>query len=237
MNLLERVTIIDGKKPVIYVAPHGAQCDDTNTARIAEVMAETTKGYAVINRGWERHDTVDYTREKANCNNIEHCHQDVIKEEFLDPLMRFKNRILKKWSRLLIVYLHGMSDDVQIRTGYDRMNFVVGWGNGNPPSYTCQKWVKDFLIYHLAISDNSTVGEGKVGGRYAGRAKNNMVQLFRGRYPDNEVDSIQIEIVNKIRNKKTLAEATGQVMGIVMQELLDNDENWKLPRNFHLIQV
>lgn len=222
---------------MIYVAPHGAQCDDVNTAFIAEILAETTNGYAVINRGWERHATINYAKDKANCNNVEHCHADVVKEEFLDPLIRFKNRILKKWNRVMIVYLHGMSNDVQKRTGIDELNFVIGWGNGNPSSHTCQKWVKDFLIYHLSLTDNSVVGEGKAGGNYAGRAKNNMVQLFRKWYLDKEVDAVQIEIVNKIRNTKMLADATAQIMSIVMEELLDQDDSWHLPRGIKIVQV
>lgn len=236
-HMEERVSIIEGKRPLIFVAPHGAQCDDVNTALIAETLADTTRGYAVINRGWERSNWIDYTKDKANCNNVEHCYKDVIKEEFFDPLVRFKHRTLKKWSRVCIVYLHGMSNDVQKRTGIDDLNFVVGWGNGNPHSHTCQKWVKDFLIYNLSLVDKSTVGEGKIGGNYSARAKNNMTQFFRKHDYDEEVDAVQIEVVNKLRKTKTAAEATAQVMGIVMNELIEQGESWRLPHGFKIPQV
>lgn len=232
IQYLERVSIIDGKKPVIYVAPHGASCDDVNTTLIAEILAETTSGYAVINRGWERAEDIDYKKEKANCNNVEHCHKDVIKEEFLDPLFRFKNRILKKWARVFIIYLHGMSNNIQSTSGIDDLNYVVGWGNGKPASHTCQKWVKDFIIYHLTVGDNCTVGEGKAGGNYAAWSKKNMNQLFKKWYPDSEVDSIQIEIINKIRSSRLLAETTAQILAITIEELLDANGEWNMPDDF-----
>lgn len=235
---MERVSIVEGKKPIIYVAPHGAHCDDVNTALIAEELAEAINGYAVINRGWERANDVDYKKEKANCNNVEHCHKDVIKEEFLDPLLRFKNRILKKWARVCIVYLHGMGNDIQKKTGISNLNYVIGWGNGvSDHSHTCSKWIKDFICYHLSSSDNCAVGEGKGGGNYAGRSKKNMVQLFRKWYPNDEVDSIQIEIVNNIRNSKLLAKTTAQIITITIEKLLNQKIPWKLPANFKIPKI
>ncbi len=235
--LYERVSIIEGKKPVLFVAPHGARCDDLNTDLIAEVLADSTDGYAVINRGWERSEVIDYKRDKANCNDVEHCHKDVIKEEFFDPLIRFKNRILKKWSRLCVVYLHGVSNDIEKRTGLDNLQYIVGWGRGKPDSLTCQKWIKDYIIYNLAIGDNCTVAEGKAGGNYAAWARNNMAQLFRKWYPDEEVDTIQIEIINKIRNTRLLAETTAQIMGITIEGMLEEDGKWEIPYNFKTTKV
>lgn len=237
IQYMERVSIISGKKPVIYVSPHGASCDDLNTALIAEQLAELTNGYAVINRGWERADKIDYKMEKANCNNVNHCHQDVIKEEFLDPLIRFKNRILKKWERVLIVYLHGMSNNILDLVGMSDLHYVVGWGRGNPASFTCQKWIKDFIIYHLSLGDSCTVGEGMSGGNYAGWSRKNMTQLFRKWYPNDDVDSVQLEIINRLRNTKLLAETTAQVIAITMEELLAANSQWMMPSDFRIVKV
>jgi hypothetical protein len=236
-HYMERVSIIHGIKPIIYVAPHGAACDDINTALITELLAEKTKGWAIINRGWERGDKIDYTKEKANCNNTYHCHEDVVKEEFLDPLIRFKNKILKKWSRVCIIYIHGMSNNIQISSGIDDLQYVIGWGSGNPPSYTCQRWVKDFIIYSLAMADNCSTAEGKSGGDYAAWGKKNMSQLFRKWYPDTEVDSVQIEIINKIRNNNIQAEATAEVMSIIMEDMLEQTAKWSIPSNFKVLKV
>jgi hypothetical protein len=237
MQYLERVSLVEGKQPVLFVAPHGASCDDINTALIAEILATTTKSYAVINRGWERADKVDIMKDKANCNNIEHCHKDVVREEFLDPIIRFKNRILKKWSRCLIIYLHGMSNNVRIHTGISDLNYVIGYGRGMIPSFTCQKWIKDFVLYHLAIGDNCHVAEGKAGGKYAGYEKNNMNQLFRKWYFDEEVDSLQLEIVHSLRSKKQEAEATAQIISITIDELLMHTDEWTLPSDFRIVRI
>jgi hypothetical protein len=237
VQYMERVSVVVGKKPMIFVAPHGAHCDDINTALIAEELAKATNGYAVINRGWERSKYIDHKNDKANCNNIEHCHQDVIKEEFLDPLIRFKCKILKKWSRVFIVYLHGMRDNVQEETGIDKLNYVLGWGNGEPNSRTCQKWIKKFIAYELSINDNCVVGEGIADGKYAGWTRNNMVQLFRKWYPDEEVDSIQIEIINKIRSSILLALTTTQILAITMNNLVNQESSWETPNHFRVPMV
>lgn len=233
---MERITRIEGKKPVIYVAPHGAPCDDVNTSIIAKTLAEVTKGYAVINNGWEKANIIDYKKEKANCNDIDHCHQDVIKEEFLNPILRFKNKILKTWHRVLVVYIHGASNEVRKKAGKRDLNYIIGWGNGTPPSYTCQRWVKNFLIYHLSVADNCSVAEGKSGGNYAAWSYKNMAQLFRKRYEDENVDSVQVEVVNEIRNTPAKAKVTGQVMGMCFKDLLEND-SWEMPRSYQFLKV
>lgn len=234
---MERVSIIEGKKPVIFIAPHGANCDDLNTALIAEILAENCNGYAVINRGWERAEKIDYKRDKANCNNAYHCHEDVIKEEFLDPILRYKNRILKKWSRACVIYIHGMSDEIQDITGINDLHYVIGWGRGKPPSYTCQAWVKNFLAWSLSTTDNCTVAEGRAEGKYAAWSRKNMSQLFRKWYPDSEVDTLQIEIVRKIRNSPIVAETTAQILSIAIEEMLDETALWEQPSDFHIIKV
>src|SRR6266478_2553999 len=98
-RVMERVSINEGKTPVILIAPH---IEDTNTGTIVESASNVLGGYSVINNGWKRADKYDYWTEKANCNNLHHCHEDVVKEEFLDPIIRFKNRILKKEKRVCI---------------------------------------------------------------------------------------------------------------------------------------
>lgn len=237
MEYMERVSIIEGKKPVIFVAPHGADCDDLNTALIAERLAENCNGYAVINRGWERSEKIDYKKDKGNCNNTYHCHENVIKEEFLDPIIRYKNRILKKWTRVGIIYIHGMSDQIQDITGINDLNYVIGWGRGKPPSYTCQSWIKNCLAWSLSAADNCTVAEGRAEGRYAAWSRKNMAQLFRKWYPDPDVDALQIEIARKIRNTHMIAETTAQILSIAIEEMLGETESWELPSDFHIIKV
>ena len=77
---MERVSVIEGKSPIIIVAPHGYKGDDENTDLIAEEIANALHCYAVINRGWERSDSVDFMKDKADCNNVYHCKEDVVRE-------------------------------------------------------------------------------------------------------------------------------------------------------------
>lgn len=230
-----RVKLIEGKKPIIYVVSHGLE--DTNLSFIAEKLADYTQGYAIINNGWERSTAVDYKNDKANCNNVEHCHKNVIKEEFLDPLIRFKNRIIKKWSRVCIVHLHGMENEIRGKTGISNLNYIVGWGNGRPNSHTCQKWIKDYIIYNLAMDDDCIVGEGKAGGNYAGWHKNNMNQLFKQWYPDEEVDSVQVEIIKTSRDSSVTSIITAQTMALVFEGVLDNDSSWKISNHFRIHKI
>lgn len=230
----ERVSITCGKNPVIFIAPHGA--DDINTDIITETLAEDCNGYAIINRGFKRTDKVNVSKDEANCNNVEHCHEDVVKEEFFDPLIRFKNKILKKWSRVLIVYIHGVGSNVRKTSKIDNLNYILGCGNGIPPSPTCQKWVKNFIIRELAHLDNCVVAEGKAGGNYSGWARNNMNQLFRKHHKDNEVDSLQIEIIYDVRDTKAKATVTGQVMAFCFEKLLKSD-HYDIPKDYMIRRV
>ena len=117
---MERVSIINGKIPILIVAPHGYEKDDEQTALIAEYIANKIGAYAVINRGWERAEEVDFWKDKADCNNINHCFEDVVKEEIIDPILRYKSRILLGHSEMYVFWIHGMSDDHRKISGRSR---------------------------------------------------------------------------------------------------------------------
>lgn len=224
--LEERISVISGRAPVIFVAPHGATCDDVNTDQVAEMAAESMKGYAVINRGFERSDHVDLKLEKANCNNVEHCLHDVVKEEFLDPLVKFKKRILREYPFVYIFYLHGVANDIRKKVDDPKLGYIIGWGAGKPPSHTCEKWRKDAFISILSSSDNYIAYEGKAGGNFSGWKKNNMNQYFRKWQRDENVHSMQVEMAYDLRSTRDKARTTGQIMGICVEELL-RQSSWE----------
>src|ERR1019366_4114948 len=136
--------VIEGKIPVLIIAPHGAPGDDVNTDIVAEHLARTLSCYMVVNRGWERSDVIDEINDKADCNNFAHM-TGVIKDEFLDPILRFKSRILKKTSPMFVFMIHGMANDIRIKTGERQLDMIVGYGAGTPPSYSCNIWRKDLF--------------------------------------------------------------------------------------------
>lgn len=217
--MTERVSIRQGKIPIIVVAPHGYDGNDQNTAIIAEHIANTIDCYMIINRGWERSDKVDYMLDKADCNNINHCHEDVVKEEFLDPILRYKNRITSKHEYVYIFYIHGMGNRHRKISGDDSLDMVVGYGAGSPNSFTCMKWQKN-LFCHLLNNAGINAFEGKKGGVMSGWSRLNMNQLFRKCYIQPNVHSMQLEIIHDLRNCKDMAKLTAEYIGEAMKNML-----------------
>jgi len=216
---MERVSIIEGRKPIIVVAPHGYDNDDERTALIAEAIANTLGCYAVINRGWERADKVDIFNDKADCNNAQHTHEDVVKEEFLDPIIRFRNRIRKQHSVVHLYMIHGMSNKHRTLCGDSKLDMVIGFGAGSPDSFTCDTWRKDAFI-HLLGESGLTVYEGKKGGAMSGWSRQNMNQLFRKWYSDPTVQAMQIEIINELRADNDIAQLTAEYLASAMDDML-----------------
>lgn len=216
---MERVSIISGRLPIIIVAPHGYDGDDEHTSIVAEHMARSIGAYAVINRGWERDDAVDFMLDKADCNNVNHCHEDVVKEEFLEPILRYKNRILQSYDEVFVYHIHGMSNKHRKIAGDPLMDMVVGFGAGSPDSYTCEPWHKD-LIMHLLHETGIHAYEGKKGGPMSGWARGNMNQLFRKWYFDPQVHSMQFEIVHDLRNTADAAIITAEYLGTAVKDML-----------------
>ena len=214
---MERVSIIEGKIPVIIVAPHGYSGDDENTDIMADHIAKSIDAYAVINKGWERSETVDFMKDKADCNNVYHCLEDVVREEFLDPIIRFKNKILKTNPIVYIFYLHGMSNRHRKIAQDPLLDVVVGYGAGKPNSLSCDIWQKNLFLNYLNLN-GITSYEGKAGGQMSGWSKNNLNQYFRKWDYDPNVSSMQIEVIYELRQDKDLAIITADYMATVISD-------------------
>lgn len=230
---MERVSIIEGKQPVIFVSPHGAAGDDINTAIVAKAAAESLESYAVINRGWKRGSAYNYNAEQADCNNVTHC-IDVVKDEFLDPIIRFKNRIRKKHPLAWIFTIHGISNDACTVAKDNSLSMVVGYGAGNPPSHTCKTWMKDLLIYQCQAYGWTTY-EAKANSPYAAWAKNNLCQYFRKWQLDVHVQAMQLEIIYDLRNSRAKAEMCGECLSGFISDVISHS-SWNAPSNFKVKQ-
>lgn len=217
---MERVSIISGNIPIILVAPHGYEKDDENTAQIVEYMAKKIKCYAVINRGWERGTTVDCFKDKADCNNVHHCIQDVVKEEFLEPILRFKNRIQVKYPHVFVFYIHGMSNRHKVISNDPFLDLVIGYGAGSPNSHTCEPWMKE-LFMHLLYTSGLNPVEGKRGGPMSAWAKSNMNQYFRKWHFDPNVYSMQVEISYDLRNTIEMSLLTAEYLATAIADVLN----------------
>jgi hypothetical protein len=228
---MERVSIISGKMPIIVVAPHGYDGDDENTSVIAESIAKNIEAYAVINRGWERSQTVDFMLDKADCNNVNHCREDVVKEEFLDPILRYTKKILSNNPKAYIYYIHGMGNKHRIYANDPTLDVIVGFGAGSPNSFTCNIWEKDALC-HFLNNKGIVTYEGRKGGIMSGWSKTNMNQLFRKTYPNHHVQSMQLEIIHELRDSKEKSIFLGKEIGSVMKKIL-NHQNFQTNMKFN----
>jgi len=222
-----RVTVVEGDAPILLVAPHGF--DDPYTAEITEEMASVLDCYAVINWGWERDDTVDFLNDKANCNNIKHCHEDVVKDEFLDPIFKYINRIETSYDEVNVFTIHGMSNLVKKQSGIKNLDMIIGYGAGG--SSSCPAWKRKAFLYVLHKSGFFPC-KGKAGGRFAGAGKNNLNQLYRKWYNDKTVDSMQIEIIRELRQDVQMAKETAQDLAGIIDEYLTFLDADGLPKSY-----
>ena len=227
--MAERVSVRDGILPIIVVAPHGP--DDPRTDIIAETIAARIDCHAVINNGWERATSVDVANDKANCNSISHCHEDVVKDEFLDPILRYAYRSSRTIAAArnisisqflytpLLITIHGAGDNARNLAKSTKLDFIFGNGNGSPNRHSCSIWRKNALVWAL-VNKGINVWEGKGGGTYAAWGKDNLNQLFFGKYP-GVGESLQIEIVRvpwRVDDKRAVA--TGCILADAIKEVL-----------------
>ena len=206
-----RVSAIEGENPIIIVVPHGY--DDPNTSIVGEQIIHELGAYGVINHGWERADKYDYYKDKANCNDINHLHEDVVKDEFLEPLLRFANKIGD--SNVFII--HGVSNT--IRNQASDLDLIIGCGQGKPDSLTCERWYLDVFMEKL-IKQGFNPYVGKAGGTYSGRKKSNLNQLFRlwPQYFNDAIYSLQIEVVRELRKDELTARSTGDMIANAIED-------------------
>lgn len=232
----ERVNVILGKKPVLFVAPHGP--DDTNTALIAEKAANLINGYAVINQGFERNDEVDVDNDLADCNRVDHCLSEVVMDEFLRPIIKIRNHSTKYGinpesdKSLLVIYVHGAGNLVHVEAN-EPVDVIIGYGLGKEKdSLTCKAWKKNFLVDSWRnISNTGEVYEGAGDGRYAGRSANNMNQYFRKHIMDKNVDSLQLEFPFSLRKTKEAAAYTASLLATTIDMLLNTSSYDKTPKS------
>ena len=222
-----RVNVIYGKVPILLIAPHGPS--DINTAIIAEVAANQLNCSAVINQGFERGETVDSEADIADCNRVDHCLEDVVRSEYLTPILKVRNSFHKinnnmviDWDdkKLLICHIHGAGDIVHKEAGED-VGVIVGYGLGKEKdSLTCKTWRKNAFV---ECWRNTTLFgeayEGAASGRYAGRSSNNMNQYFRKHLLDRQIESLQLEFPHSMRKDPLTASITGSTLAFALEEM------------------
>lgn len=225
---MERVSISKGDLPVLLVAPHGP--DDLNTDELVDLIASEMNLFSVINRGWKKGYSVDHLEDRADCNNISHLHEDVVREEFLEPILRSVSKIQKSLDeRVFVINIHGCGDSVRKYVDDQDLDIIVGYGEGpKNNSHTCNIKLKDAFVSFLE-EESFGVYEGKK--RYSGRARNNLNQLFKKWYPNKYVNSFQLEIVHELRSEKSMLNLTSDAIISAIDNLIMFDDTCRIKRS------
>ena len=165
----QRVSVVEGKKPIIIIAPYGA--NHKNTDLLTEYLAKRVDGFAVINWGWQRSQTINYQKDLADCGNVNQLHQNILYDEFLDPILRFKNRIARFYQTVHVFIITGHVGN-SVPGGID---LVLGYGKTT--SITCEEWRKNLFMY-LASKEGVAIYEAKSTSPLSATHKNHINQLI-----------------------------------------------------------
>jgi hypothetical protein len=227
---MQRVSKIKGEIPVLLVSPH---YEEENINFITELIAKEMSAFAVINRGWKKNKIFNYSKDLANCNNTSHIKNEVINEEFLEPILRFisyiKNNIDDK---ILFLNIHGCSNEIRKKTKAHDLDILLSYGGVY--SYCCELRIKDAFAYFLE-NDSLSVYEGK-DKVYSAQFRDHLSQIFRNYYPDKNINSIQIKIIEELRSDLEISEIFAQsLIGAIDDLLVFNDSTSSIKRKSKFI--
>lgn len=223
---MERVTLIHGTAPIILVAPHASE--ESFMAELVQEMAKKSKAYAIINNGFKKCDVVDVVdviHDMADCNRVDHIHEDVVKDEFLDPLLYIKRNLCRRHPRVNVFYLRGFDPSFETTLG-SRIDLILGYGQAVVnSSYICPLWMVDMFINewegHGWTSTSACCG--KPGGKFSARSINHLPQLFQKHYPDDDVAAMEICTSWRFRQDKGTAAFCGTILSNIVDELAEAD--------------
>jgi hypothetical protein len=205
---MAKIKITQGSKPILILAPHGGGPTDLRTAKIAQNIILGIDAYGVVNTGWVRpwvghqegtgkkHNgpiQEDLANGIANLNDLNHCRQKPLVDDFLGRIDSCVKAIKGTKKRVNIFVIHGMDDTIRDYKGH---NMILGYGNGTPPRYSCSDLFKERFGACLA-DQKFIVGQGKPGGRLSAWNQNNLNQLYSN---DGDIFSIQLEIGLTLRD-------------------------------------
>lgn len=226
---MERVSIIEGDTSVLLVVPYGA--NEQNVARMGEILAHDIGAYAVINRGWKRSPSVDHARDMADCNDLRHLYEDVVREEFLNPILRTVVRMKNRFDdHVLVLILIEVDRDTRAGTDDEILDIVLGCGAGHPPAHSCSRRTKNSLMYFLQ-SEGFGVYEGGAGSKYSGKAKKNLNQFFVRWQPDDRVESMQVAMTGDLIEDEGMIRMTteGLMSAIELFRAMDDEDETPAP--------
>jgi hypothetical protein len=210
---MDRVFKRNGVGNVLIIAPHGHPSDDKNSDVVSQSIANYLNCDTIINCGWRRNSNPIVDNNLANCNDVNHCKTEPVFSEFLKPIQENLNSKISLYGWAFVFLIHGMSDN--IRNNIPNVDAIVGWGNGNPPKYTCSIPNKNNFISKMNNIGLYTI-ESQIGGKFGAYNDLNLTQFLKS----NAVQCLQLELVWQKRKDTNTAIETGKKIGMVIDELL-----------------
>lgn len=232
---MSQITVIKGDTPIMIVAPHGVKGDDDNSAIVAEVLAKKLDAFAMINTKYKRAKQLNAMKNEANLNSINHCLLEPCRSEFMVPLANNLKYILQdlNYHEAHLFYIHGVGNHIR-KDSKSSLDVVVGYGAGNPPSYTCPLAYKDEFCYRLKEAGFDTYVGGP-GGRFSACGDDNLCQYWRKKKPNHNIQSLQLEIVFALRATKYAAEQLANRLFDVIWKYVY--KKTVVPSNFFVPQI
>jgi hypothetical protein len=236
------VDFIEGRRNVLIIAPHGFQGDssakanDERTGHLARSMSREFGFHALINEKYkkplktERPNALEST---LNMNSISHITQ-YAREDFLNRILHCKNSVIKEYGSLLILLLHGIGQK-SIETYITQHNenpgtgVLLGYGQAAPGDERLTIEEKCVETFTRSLRENRThpILAAKTHPAYWNyRAWNedNLNQFFRmGKYADNRVRSLQLEMRFEGLRDDRNSEKTAQTLGAAILSLSNQE--------------
>lgn len=229
-----RVTIEYGAKPYIIIAPHGYQGDDYNTSIISERIASILDCNVIINHGWQKSEIIDINHSKANCNNYYHM-LDVVKDEFLYPVLRTAESCVRRHGECIVVWIHGISNNIRKLYNND-VDMIFGHGVGQKFNrLTCPIPMKEFVIHNLN-KNGIKCYDSAPGGNYSGFSKQNMNQIWTMHNINPLVKSFQLEIIKELREDDTISFLTADYIAESLKNI-KSYKSWTRPSSFTIKRI
>lgn len=233
--------ILPGRNNVILVAPHGNMKkprDDEWTAELTTKMQEELGCYVVINALYRRprpkEERFNFNKKICNLNHIDHYETTPLYEQFVGSIKQFKDEITGRGEVPYIFHIHGASStkfnkackEVYPKKPED-VCILIGTGRGILPktkdeSLTASPEIVNQLIDLFNVE--KLISFSTNNDEYTAKAPHNLNQLFKKRYPDNNVISFQLEIRKKgYRDNKENAEIAAIKIAAAIKNLAEGE--------------
>ena len=227
-----RVTVGYGPSPLLLVAPHGYKGDDYNTDLLVERVSDLLKCNYVINHGWKKSETLEISKEKANCNNFYHMIDEVY-DEFCKPILEIANTVTKFYDICFVAWIHGVSDNV--RNIYKKNDIEIIFGDGcsnHGIDRSCTLLLKEFVMNSFCENGLQCFSS-YPGNKYNAAAASNMNQLWNIHFKNSRVQSFQLEFIKELREDKVMTILSADYIAESLKDIEDY-RRWSRPSDFNM---